>query len=204
MMIGNPVAGLGDSGQFRGSQFVKEPDPFYSILNSLASVFSGTHAPKTNNPSHGSLIMAETLGSLCDKITIVKLKQWHSDSPEKLQSLGDQQRQLEEEIDQFVTGAIEGSIPRERLTFAANKVYKKNSNPVSEIRGSVGEVFSHLAEVNCKLWHEVEKGYDIENVPAEDRDKLIKQLAILNLERNQCIDQIDRQFAHSLDSKAGA
>ena len=25
--------------------------------------------------------MAETLGSLCDKLTIVKLKQWHTDDP---------------------------------------------------------------------------------------------------------------------------
>ena len=51
-----------------------------------------------------------------------------------------------------------------------------------------------MADVNCRLWHEVEKGYDIENVPVEQKDKLVKMLAVLNLERNKCIDAIDAQF----------
>jgi hypothetical protein len=38
--------------------------------------------------------MAETLGSLCDKLTIVKLKQWHSEDAARLQSLGLQEQQL--------------------------------------------------------------------------------------------------------------
>lgn len=146
--------------------------------------------------------MAETLGSLCDKLTIVKLKQWHSEAPDRLESLKLQQQQLQQEIDEFVGGAINGSIPAERLTFAANKVFKKDSNPVPDVAGSLGEIISRLAEVNCKLWHEVEKGYEIETVPPDEKDKLIRQLAVLNLERNQCIDQIDRQFARSLTSEA--
>ena len=138
--------------------------------------------------------MAETLGSLCDKLTIVKLKQWHSEEPSRQESLARQQIQLQHEIDEFVAAAISGSIPPERLTFAANKVYKKEGNVVPETRGSLAEMVSQLAEVNCKLWHEVEKGYDIERVPAGERDGLIKKLAVLNLERTQCIDEIDRQF----------
>jgi len=42
--------------------------------------------------------MAETLGSLCDKLTIVKLKQWHSTDPERLKSLGSQEISLTDEI----------------------------------------------------------------------------------------------------------
>jgi hypothetical protein len=145
--------------------------------------------------------MAETLGSLCDKLTIVKLKQWHTEDAARQESLARQQRQLQQEIDEFVAGALAGAIPPERLTFAANKVYKKEGNAVPETRGSVAEVMSRLAEVNCKLWHEVEKGYEIERVPPEAKDGLIKQLAVLNLERNQCIDEIDRQFARSLQGR---
>jgi hypothetical protein len=44
--------------------------------------------------------MAETLGSLCDKLTIVKLKEWHSEKqPERMRSLATQEQQLREEID---------------------------------------------------------------------------------------------------------
>ena len=139
--------------------------------------------------------MAETLGSLCDKLTIVKLKQWHSEEAARQESLAKQQSQLQQEIDEFVAAAVSGAIPPERLTFAANKVYKREGNTVPEARGSLAEIVSRLAEVNCKLWHEVEKGYEIERVPAAERDGLIKQLAVLNLERTQCIDEIDRQFS---------
>ena len=46
--------------------------------------------------------MAETLGSLCDKLTIVKLKEWHSENqPERMRSLATQEQQLREEIDAY-------------------------------------------------------------------------------------------------------
>jgi len=144
--------------------------------------------------------MAETLGSLCDKLTIVKLKEWHSEKqPERLRDLATQEQQLREEIDAFIADAASGRIPVERLTFAANKVYRKEGNPVPEVAGSIGAVFSHLAEVNCRLWHEVDKGYEIEKVPPDTRDGLVKQLALLNLERSQCIDEIDRQLRAAVE-----
>jgi hypothetical protein len=138
--------------------------------------------------------MAETLGSLCDKLTIVKLKQWHSNDSERLSSLATQEKNLQEEINVFVADAITGNIPEEKLVFAANKVYKKQGNTIAEVGGNIGEVFSQLAEVNCKLWHEQEKVYEFERVPLEEKDIVVKQLALLNLERNQCIDKIDRNF----------
>jgi hypothetical protein len=144
--------------------------------------------------------MAETLGSLCDKLTIVKLKEWHSEKqPERMRSLATQEQQLREEIDAFIADAATGRIPVERLTFAANKVYRREGNVVPEVTGSIGAVLSHLAEVNCKLWHEVDKSYEIENVPPETRDGIVKQLALLNLERTQCIDEIDRQLRAAID-----
>jgi hypothetical protein len=138
--------------------------------------------------------MAETLGSLCDKLTIVKLKQWHSEDESRLKSLAVQEKQLQEEINEFVSAAICGQIPSDRLTFASNKVYKEQGNYVADVGGSIGEIFSELAQVNCNLWHEQEKVYEFEKVPATEKDRVVKQLAILNLQRNKCIDGIDKNF----------
>jgi hypothetical protein len=141
------------------------------------------------------MFMAETLGSLCDKLTVVKLKQFHSESSDQLQSLDIQEKQLHSEIDGFIAAAISGEIPLEQLIFASNKIYQKEGNIVAEIQGSIGEVFSKMAEINCNLWHEQEKVYEFEQVPAEEKNKVVKRLALLNLERNKCIDQIDKQFS---------
>jgi len=138
--------------------------------------------------------MAETLGSLCDKLATVKLKLWHSDDPERLQSLSSQERQLQQEIDEFMSAAMAGDIPLERLTFAQNKVYKKEGNVVPEFNGTLGESFAQLANTVCKLWHVQERVYEFEAIPVEQKDGVIKELAIVNLERNQCIDELDRQF----------
>lgn len=135
--------------------------------------------------------MAETLGSLCDKLTIVKLKQYHSEDAERLKSLGEQEKNLQSEIDEFLSDAVHGNIPLNRLTFKANKVFKQEGNEIGQITGTIGVVFAKLAEVNCLLWHEQEKVYEFETVPAVEKDKVVKKLAILNLERNKCIDEID-------------
>jgi hypothetical protein len=139
--------------------------------------------------------MAETLGSLCDKLTIVKLKQFHTDDAEKQASLQKQAAQLHAEIDEYVTDASAGKIPVERLQFAANKVYKKEGNETAAITGNLGEVMGQLADVNCRLWHVQEKVYDFGNVASPEKDNVIKQLAVLNLERNNCIDRINSLFA---------
>ena len=138
--------------------------------------------------------MAETLGMLCDKLTIVILKQYHTEDGDRLESLDQQAIQLQNEIDGFLSGAMVGNIPAGKLTFAANKVFKAIGNEVAEVTGNIGELFSQLADVNCCLWHEVEKGYDIENVPVAEKDVLVKMLAVLNLKRNKCIDAIDLRF----------
>jgi hypothetical protein len=138
--------------------------------------------------------MAETLGMLCDKLTIVKLKQYHSEDAVRLESLGKQQIMLQTEIDEYINNAISGVIPVEKLSFASNKVFKQEGNDIRDIAGTIGVVFSELADVNCKLWHEQEKVYDFENVPEDQKNIVVKKLALLNLERNKCIDEIDRQF----------
>lgn len=142
--------------------------------------------------------MAETLGSLCDKLTVIKLKQYHTQNEEREASLQVQEKQMIEEIDQYVQDAASGKIPAGKLEFASNKVYKKEGNEVRDILGKVGEVFSELARVNCDLWHEQEKVYEFETIAAKDKDRVIKKLAILNLERNKCIDRINQALKESV------
>jgi hypothetical protein len=143
--------------------------------------------------------MAETLGTLVDKLTTVRLKLWHTEDPERIRSLTTQEKQLQDEINEFISGAIAGDIPIERLTFASNKVYKKEGNVVPDFRGTVGQIVSQLAEVNCRLWHVQEKVYEFEKVPIAEKDDVVKQLAIVNLERNQCIDRLDEEFRNSIE-----
>lgn len=145
--------------------------------------------------------MAETLGMLCDKLTIVKLKEYHTEDLGRLESLKIQARQLQIEINEYLHDAIEGKIPIDRLSFAANKVFKKQGNEVKDVIGNIGEVFYQLADVNCRLWHEQEKVYEFEKVPAEEKNVVVKQLALLNLERNKCIDAINAELINYLSKK---
>jgi hypothetical protein len=147
--------------------------------------------------------MAETLGTLSDKLITVKLKQFHTEDKGRLQSLAGQQTQLQAEIDEFVADAINGKIPIEKLTFAANKVYKKEGNETREISGSLGEIFATLAQVNCKLWHVQETVYDFEKIPISEKDNVIRELAVVNLERNNCIDELDRTFQSMIKQMRG-
>lgn len=145
--------------------------------------------------------MAETLGMLCDKLTIAQLKQFHTEDSMRLNSLQNQIQQLQQEINEYVVDAIAGNISPERMTFAANKVFKIEGNTVGNVTGNFGEVFYQLAQVNCKLWHEQEKVYEFEKVPPAEKDGVVKQLALLNLERNKCIDAINEKFMELIISK---
>ena len=145
--------------------------------------------------------MAETLGSLCDKLTIIKLKQYHTEDLPKLTSLLEQEEQLKEEINCFISDAVRGRIPPARLTFNAHKVYKQQGNETRTITGTLGQLFAELAKVNCDLWHEQEKVYDFHNVAAEKKNAVVQRLAVLNLERNQCIDGINSAFKDMVEHR---
>ncbi|MFQ5507257.1 MAG: hypothetical protein ACE5F1_21015 [Planctomycetota bacterium] len=144
--------------------------------------------------------MAETLGSLLDKLTVVKLKLWHTSDAARKESLLGQSSRLAEEIDEYLEGAFSGAIPRERITFASNKVVARDGAVEGFPReGSAGELFGELATVNCELWHEQEKVYEFEKVPASKKDAVVKRLATLNLMRTSLIDAIDRELLTVLE-----
>ena len=54
--------------------------------------------------------MAETLGMLCDKLTIVKLKQYHTTDEVRLISLNKQCDQLQIEIDEYFSDGFAGTL----------------------------------------------------------------------------------------------
>lgn len=146
--------------------------------------------------------MAETLGSLCDKLTVVKLKEYHTEKDNvKMTMLQEQELQLQQEINEFISDALNGLIPLSKLTFKSNKIFKQQNNEICKIKGNIGEIFARLAQINCELWHEQEKVYEFEKVPFEAKDKVVKRLAILNLERTHCIDEIDSTFKNSIAEK---
>jgi hypothetical protein len=145
--------------------------------------------------------MAETLGMLCDKLTIVKLKQYHCEDEQKLSSLNNQQIDLITEIDVYILNAHCGKIPISKIKSESNKVYKEEGNEMRYFEGNIGSLISQLASVNCDLWHEQEKVFEFETVPNEDKNNVIKKLAILNLERNQCIDKINEELYKIISSR---
>jgi len=118
----------------------------------------------------------------------------------KLESLSKQAKDLQDEIDAYVVDAVSGKIPVDKLTFESNKVFKKEGNETREINGNLAQIFYSLAEINCDLWHEQEKVYEFEKVPSDEKDIVVKKLAILNLERNKCIDAINKSFASMIKS----
>ena len=136
----------------------------------------------------------ETLGTLIDKLTVAELKRFHNNASETKWELTQQIGKLIIEINQFIVDAETRKIPNGDLYFASNKVYAKESNVVDVVYGSVGWLVSELAHANCEVWHQQERVYEFEKVPIDEKDPVIKKLAVLNLKRTQCIDLIDKQF----------
>jgi hypothetical protein len=130
----------------------------------------------------------ETLGSLCDKLIIVKLKQCHSDDPFKQNSLLNQEKQLVDEINLFIQH------PPDNPLFPSNKVYRGTVQELVIDLASIGTSFSKLVEINCDLWHAQEKVYDFVNIPPEEKDAVVESIATLDLQRNFCIEGIDKEF----------
>ena len=144
--------------------------------------------------------MAETLGSLVDKLSIKNLRIWHLDEAleqkntsdyEELQAkrdLADKQRQaLVNEINDFLVSAFKGEvcIRDEKI-----KLYANTNVSSSDSIKKLGEAVSELAFRNIKLWHcedEVRRTdlADVEIV------KIKRRIDTTNQERNDLMDKVD-------------
>jgi hypothetical protein len=144
-------------------------------------------------------VMAETFGSLCDKLIVVKLKAYHTkhDDKERLESLSTQEFQLRSELNEYVANAIVGNIPKESLTFQLHKVHTGVTIPVLPVVSIAGS-FSTLVDVNCDIWHLQEKLYNFEKVPADKKNFIVRQISVSNVQRSNCIDALNMQFKEML------
>ena len=144
--------------------------------------------------------MAETLGSLVDKLSIKNLRIWHLDVAleqknasdfaelKARRDLADKQRQnLVNEINDFLVSAFKGEvcIRDEKI-----KLYANTNVSSSDSIKKLGEAVSELAIRNIELWHcedEVRRTdlADVEIV------KIKRRIDTTNQERNDLMDKVD-------------
>jgi len=156
--------------------------------------------------------MAETLGSLIDKLSIKNLRYWHLDEalqakdssdPQKKEliakvELVDRQRkELSEEIDIFLNAALAGEV---RIRDEKVKLYKNLNVSSSEDLNRLGETVSKLAMSNIKLWH-LEDEVRREDLPDSEIVKIKRTIDTNNQERNNFMDKVDEILEGSVKNQ---
>jgi hypothetical protein len=150
----------------------------------------------------------ETLGSLLDKLCIMKQKQGHlfSESlagnparwPEEELTKGvdESVKALEEEIDAYFYNAIKGDMKLEEPKF---KMYKNEKPAVLNFK-KISEPIDKLFHANHTLW----KLEDWRRAPGHTADE-IKELSSKvsehNRIRNDCMDDINRKFQEMINDR---
>jgi len=149
--------------------------------------------------------MAETLGSLIDKLTIKDLREFYirqllrnkkkkrfsqRDLENKLKILRSQKRSLASEIEDFMAKAAKG-----KAVLTDDKLKLYNPPGVAKI-GKMGDITSgidRLARKNIELWH-LEDEARREGVSDAYIGRVKKKIDKANQERNDLIDAIDYLF----------
>ncbi len=156
--------------------------------------------------------MAETLGSLIDKLSIKNLRYWHLDEDAQARDVSDpqkkelvakmelvdrQRKELSEEIDAFLNAALASEV---RIRDEKVKLYK-NLN-VSSLEGlnRLGETVSKLAMSNIKLWH-LEDEVRREDLPDSEIVKIKRTIDTNNQERNNFMDKVDEILEGSVKNQ---
>ena len=146
--------------------------------------------------------MAETLGSLIDKLSIKNLRYWHLDEDsqardssdpqkqelmDKMELVDRQRKELLEEIDVFLSSALAGEV---RIRDEKVKLYKNLNVASADDVNHLGEAVSKLAMSNIKLWH-LEDEVRREDLPDTDIVKTKRKIDTNNQERNNFMDKVD-------------
>lgn len=156
--------------------------------------------------------MAETLGSLVDKLSIKNLRIWHLDealedkdlsvsNQQELKAkrdLADRQRQeLAQEIDGFLDAALKGEV---RIRDEKIKMYTNTNVSSSDAIKALGDAVSELSYRNIKLWH-----LEDEVRRTDLSDAMIVQtkrkIDTTNQERNDLMDKVDEILSRHSGSK---
>ena len=147
--------------------------------------------------------MAETLGSLVDKLSIKNLRIWHIDQELAFKNARDlraselrakkeiaekQKGELMKEINNFFSLALEGKI---RVRDQKLKLYKNlNVNKMEELAG-LGKAISELSIRNIRLWS-LEDEVRRTDIPDSQVASCKRKIDTQNQERNDLIDKVDQ------------
>ena len=146
--------------------------------------------------------MAETLGSLIDKLAIKNLRYWHlnkaiqgedssnsknEEAKAKINLVDRQRKELAEEIDVFLAAALAGQVRiRDEKVKLYNNLNVKSSNDLSDL----GKAVDELAMSNIKLWN-LEDEFRRGDLPDSKIVKTGRIIGTTNQERNNLIDRVD-------------
>lgn len=151
--------------------------------------------------------MAETLGSLVDKLSIKNLRIWHlnealenneasASEREELKAKRDlaveQRQDLINEIDGFLGAALRGEV---RIRDEKIKLYTNTNVSSSEGIKDLGEAVSELAFRNIKLWH-LEDEARRTDLPDSTIVQTKREIDATNQERNNLMDKVDEILSH--------
>ena len=146
--------------------------------------------------------MAETLGSLIDKLAIKDLREFHirkmlqekdkrfscKELQEQLKIVREQKGDLLAEIDLFISLAIRGKV---KLREQKLKLYNKRAiiGKIGKLSG-VAEGIAKLTEKNAELWA-LEDEARREDVDASFIGRIKRKIDVANQNRNDLMDAID-------------
>lgn len=137
--------------------------------------------------------MAETLGSLIDKLIIKRIRLTHikgktPKTKKAIKIVASQIAILSEEIDEFIKKALKGKVVlREQKV----KLYK---NPPSKMKlqstKKLGTLIDLLSRINSKQW-ELEDQIRVPGISYKEVARLKREIDLSNKNRNDTIDRID-------------
>ena len=159
--------------------------------------------------------MAETLGSLIDKITINDLRQYHLkemlksrakkfSAPElkkRLRLAQLQKEDLMQEINDFITAAVKGKV---KIREEKLKIYNapRDIERIPKLN-SLGQAISFLAQKNLELWH-LEDEARRKGVGDTYIGKIKRKIDRANQQRNDLIDTLDELLEKCLKKSASS
>ena len=159
--------------------------------------------------------MAETLGSLIDKLSIKNLRYWHLDEliqqenssdlkteelKAKLITVESQRKDLLNEIDTFLAAALVGEV---KVCDEKVKLYRNTNVSSLENVSKLGEAVSELAMSNTLIWH-LEDEVRREDLLDSEVVKLKRNIDQNNQERCNLVDKVDEILQQATNQKNSA
>ena len=156
--------------------------------------------------------MAETLGSLIDKLSIKSLRYWHleesiqnediSDTKTKelkakLDLVDSQRQELRDEINSFLVAALAGDV---KICDEKVKLYRNTNVSSFDNVNKLGEAVSELAIRNNRMWH-LEDEVRRDDLPDSEIVQLKRRIDQTNQERCDLVDKVDEILKKATNQK---